>query len=179
MLLAARGDEVSFSRLYEIFSPVVFGLSLRILGNTPAAEEAVVDVFSEIWRQPPQLDGACGSPLLWITTLTRTRALERRRASGNVVSMATAPAPVPPPVEGANPEPWGSQESRRARAALEGLPSDLRRVLEMACFEGLAPDEIATRLALSSETVRQRIRRGMSGFREALGSLHPEDRPHG
>ncbi|MEP6767721.1 MAG: sigma-70 family RNA polymerase sigma factor [Acidobacteriota bacterium] len=178
MLLIAQHDEGSFTRLYEIVSPVVFGLSLRILGNTSAAEDTVVDVFSEIWHQPARFDPDQTSPLMWITTLTRTRALERRRSAGNVIPMTAAPGSLSPP-EIPDREPWEPPESVGARAALEGLPLDLRRVLEMAYFDGLASEEIAQRLTLSPETIRLRIRLGMSQFREALGPVFREERPHG
>ncbi len=177
MRQAARRDEGSFERLYESLSPVVFGLCLRILGNTSAAEDTVVEVFSEIWRQPSRFDSADGSPLLWITALTRTRALERRRAAGNVVSMTASLgslAPIPG-IPGA----CESEESTRARAALEGLPSDLRKVLEMAYFEGLTVEEITQRSTLSPETIRLKIRVGIGQFREAMGPVLREDRPHG
>ncbi|MCA1582305.1 MAG: sigma-70 family RNA polymerase sigma factor [Acidobacteria bacterium] len=175
---AAQRDEGSFEQLYEILSPIVFGLCLRILGNTSAAEDTVVEVFSEIRRQPPRFDSASGPPLLWITTLTRTRALERRRAAGNVVPM-TPPLGSLAPTPGIPNAGACEAESSRARAALEGLPTDLRRVLEMAYFEGLTLDEIAQRSTLSPETIRLRIRVGIGQFREALGPVVREDRPHG
>ncbi len=178
MKRASQKDAESFGRLYDILAPTVLGLSLRILGNLAAAEETVVDVFSRIWGQTSELESGMASPLIWITTLTRARALERRRDGGNVVPMAV----VFDPFESAGSSSagssteasWITDESCRARAALKSLPSDFRRVIEMAYFEGLSPEEISQRLLLSPETVRARIRMGMNRFREGLGPPCPE-----
>ena len=178
MLRASQKDPESFARLYDIVAPTVLGLSLRILGNLVAAEETVVDVFSGIWGQTSKFESGMASPLIWITTLTRTRALERLRAGGNVVPMGVAFDSFDPAGSSTG-ESWIADESSRARAALEGLPSDFRRVIEMAYFEGLSSEEISQRLLLSPETVRARIRMGMNRFREGLGHPRPEGRLSG
>ncbi|MEP6800754.1 MAG: sigma-70 family RNA polymerase sigma factor [Acidobacteriota bacterium] len=179
MVGASQKDAESFGRLYDILAPTVLGLSLRILGNLAAAEETVVDVFSGIWGQTLKFESGVASPLVWITTLTRTRALERLRAGGNVVPMAIAfeapdSAGTSTSAGNSTEESWIADESRRARAALEGLSSDIRRIIEMAYFEGLSSEEISRRLLLTPETVRARIRTGMNRFREGLGPHHPE-----
>ncbi len=178
MVEASQKNAESLGRLYDLLAPTVLGLSLRILGNLDAAEETVVDVFSGIWDQTSKFESGIASPVIWITTLTRARALERRRAGGNVVPMGVAFDAFDADRSSTG-ESWIANESSSARAALEGLPSDFRRVIEMAYFEGLSSEEIAQRLLLPPETVRSRIRMGMNRFREGLGPPGPEGRLSG
>ncbi|MDQ6893505.1 MAG: sigma-70 family RNA polymerase sigma factor [Acidobacteriota bacterium] len=166
---AALRDESSLASLYDAASPVVYGLSLRILGNALAAEDTVVEVYSGIWDGRFRFDPSNGSPLLWIIAITRGCALERLRAAGNVIPINGL---VEPPRSESAPllhETWLSQESARARKALEVLPPEVRKALELAYFEGLTAEEIAPRLLASAETVRTRIRQGMAQLREGFG----------
>ncbi len=180
LLLQRAGlrDESSFVHLYDLLSPIVFGLALRILSNTSAAEDTLVEVFSGIWDQRFPFDAARESPLAWLTSITRARALERRRCAGNVVPMIAALEPSgETAADVPNAETWLVEESVRSRGALEALPGEVRRAVEMAYFEGLAAEEIAQRLVVSSETVGTRIRLGLIQLREALSPASREGCP--
>ena len=58
----------------------MFGLVLRILGDRAAAEEVLLDVFTQVWRQAASYDPGRGSPLAWLMTIARTRAIDRVRS---------------------------------------------------------------------------------------------------
>jgi RNA polymerase sigma-70 factor (ECF subfamily) len=62
----ARGDEQALEALYDRTSSRVMGMTLRILGERASAEEAVLDVFSQAWRQASRYDPARGHVLAWL-----------------------------------------------------------------------------------------------------------------
>src|SRR5690349_20928482 len=85
----AEGDEAAFRALYDATSARVLGLALRILRDRAAAEEALVDVFAQVWRQARRYDATKSCVATWITTLARTRAIDlariqKRRTRGEV-----------------------------------------------------------------------------------------------
>ena len=76
-----KGDSQAFAELYEQSSPLLFTLALRILNNRDEATELLQDVYIEVWRKAGNFDQNRGSPMAWLITLTRSRAIDRVRAS--------------------------------------------------------------------------------------------------
>src|SRR5829696_5804084 len=77
---ASTGDEAALRALYEATSAHVFGICLQILRDRASAEEALVEVFAQVWRQCARFDASRGSVSTWIATLARTRAIDVMRA---------------------------------------------------------------------------------------------------
>src|SRR5678815_4405039 len=76
----AKGDHQAFSQLYDQSSMLLFTLAVRILGNHAEAAELLQDVYFEVWRKVSRYDVGRGTPIAWLITLTKSRALDRLRA---------------------------------------------------------------------------------------------------
>src|SRR5574342_632194 len=76
----AKGDHQAFSQLYDHSSTLLFTLAVRILGNPDEAAEVLQDVYLEVWRKVSRYDVGRGTPVAWLITLTRSRAIDRLRA---------------------------------------------------------------------------------------------------
>jgi RNA polymerase sigma-70 factor, ECF subfamily len=76
----AQGDHAALALLYDRTSPWVYGMAMKILGDCGAAEEVTLEVYTQIWRQASLYDAQRGTPAGWLTTLARTRAIDRFRA---------------------------------------------------------------------------------------------------
>ncbi len=175
----AEGDEGALRSLYDATSAQVFGTCLSILRDRGAAEEALVEVFAQVWRQAERYDPARGSVSSWIATLARTRAIDlsRTRERQNVgrtpldaAHLEFVADPTPTPDEAS----FQSERAARVRTALEALPIDQRRAVEAAFFRGLSHSEVAEWLGLPLGTVKTRIRSGLSALRRALASTESE-----
>src|SRR5215468_9383166 len=79
--IVARDPE-ALARLYDRYRGVVMAFALRVLRDRAEAEEAVVDVFHQVWRHAETFDAGRGSALAWIMTLCRSRAVDRLRQRG-------------------------------------------------------------------------------------------------
>jgi RNA polymerase sigma-70 factor, ECF subfamily len=180
----AKGDERAASSLYDRHSSVMFGLAVRMVGESADAEEVVIDAFGQAWRDAARYDSTRGTVAGWLTTIVRTRALDLIRARGRRAKMTdNAAAQVDTAVgmgEGFPQPDRQVSDGERAGAvtiALESLPEAQRRVIELAFFEGLTHHEVSERLAEPLGTVKTRIRLGMQKLRDMLGHVAPEGAP--
>ena len=80
MEAVAAGDATAIAALYDRHSPLVFALCLRIVRDRSEAEDLLADIFWEIWRRADRYDAARGSPLTYLLTVARSRAIDRRRS---------------------------------------------------------------------------------------------------
>jgi len=168
----AKEETAALAKLYDESSAVVFAVAVRMVGNEADAEEVTLDTYTQLWRTASGYDPERGSVSAWLVTIARSRAIDKLRAR-------TARTHLEDPLEGAaepratcaSPEENSilNQRRRQVIAALDQLPADQRRALELAYFSGLAHAELAERLGQPLGTVKTRIRLGMMKMRELLG----------
>lgn len=167
----ACGEESALRDLYDRTAGLVHGLALRIIGDPAAAEEVTEDVYLQVWRQAERYDPSRGAPLSWLLTVTRSRAIDRRRAgAGDASRRAPLAEAVDLPSPGPGPEVEVAVVERQhlVRRALAALVPEQRRVIELAYFGGLSHSEIAQAFRQPLGTVKTRVRLGMERLREAL-----------
>jgi RNA polymerase sigma-70 factor (ECF subfamily) len=157
--------------LYDSTSRLVFALILRIVGDRATAEEVVLDVYTQVWRQAASYDSKRGAPLAWIMTIARTRAIDRLRSSRHDLQNKE---PLDSIGEArsvsASPEENTVLSERRSlvRSALDLLSAEQREVIELAYYSGLSHSEIALKLNQPLGTVKTRTRLGMMKLRDTL-----------
>jgi RNA polymerase sigma-70 factor (ECF subfamily) len=167
----ADGDQSALTALYDSTSRLVFGLVLRVVTDRSTAEEVLLDVYTQVWRQASTYDAKRGAPLAWLMTIARTRGIDRLRSgkhehqhkeSLDSIGEITAGAPSPE-------EDTVTAERRSlVRSALETLSAEQREVIELAYYSGLSHSEIALRLGQPLGTVKTRTRLGMIKLRDML-----------
>jgi RNA polymerase sigma-70 factor (ECF subfamily) len=172
----ARGESPALEKLYGETLGRVYGLALRIVRRREIAEEVVVDVYLQVWRTAARFDPLRGSPLAWLLTICRSRALDGLRRED--------PALVHPEPEvlgtrggeerGDDPRDLlaaceGSERLERALASLGGLQ---RQLIALAFFRGLTHREIAAQSRLPLGSVKTYIRRALAQLRAELGTTH-------
>ena len=166
----SAGDQDALGRFYDATRRLVFGLLLRILNDEGAAEEVLLDVYMQVWRQAGQYDLKRGAPQAWVVTIARSRAIDRLRSTKHEVKLKE-------PLDTTNlpSEPMDevemvldSERRRIVRAALDGLPAEQREIIELAYYSGFSQAEIALKLGQPLGTVKTRTRLAMMKLREAL-----------
>jgi RNA polymerase sigma-70 factor (ECF subfamily) len=169
----ASGDHSAMTELYDQTSALVFGLALRIAGEHSAAEDVVVDVYAQAWKLAAEYDASRGSVVTWLLTMTRSRAIDLRRARRR--DQATEPLEAADEVRCDRPGPEAisdaAQRHRFVRGALARLSAELRQVVELSYFAGYSHSEIAHRLGQPLGTVKTRIRSAMMQLRAELAGL--------
>jgi RNA polymerase sigma-70 factor (ECF subfamily) len=166
MLVSAirSGDEQAMAQLYERYSPVVYSVALRVLGDTGAAEDILQEIFMQLWRSPELFDPSRGSLPGWLAVITRNRAIDslrKRRPETDISDIFVAIEP-----DLASSVDWNRVRDK-IRSALGSMPSPQRSALEMAFFEGLTHTEIAEKIGEPLGTIKTRIRAGLLTLRKA------------
>jgi len=168
----AAGDQQALASLYDATSRAVFGLLLRIIPDAAAAEEVLLDVYTQAWRRASSFDERRGSPMAWLTTIARSRALDRLRR-GRTEREHTEPLEsVEWSAAGGDDVEGGVREGEQRAvvlAALAELSDEQREVIEMAYYGGYSQSEIAAAKGLPLGTVKTRTRLGLMRLRELLG----------
>lgn len=171
---AAARDEEALAGLYDESSGLVYSLALRILGNEADAEEVTLEVYTQVWRCAADFDRARGTAGAWLTTLARSRAIDRLRSgAARRAKERDLPAAGEISDPGLLPDAAGeaSEQNRLIREALGMLPAEQREAIELAYFSGLSHSELAARLGQPLGTVKTRIRLAMMRLRKILEPL--------
>ena len=169
----ATQDQDALARLYDTTKRQVFGLLLRILGDEGSAEEVMMDVYMQVWRRAGQYDQSRGAPQAWLTTIARSRAIDRLRSGKHEVKLKEPLDPSVVAAESSDGKDMALDSDRRkvVGRALDLLPAEQRSVIELAYFQGLSQAEIAIHLSQPLGTVKTRTRLGMAKLRENLQPL--------
>ena len=175
MVLVQRGDPRAFETIYDRHGGAAFSLAYRMVGNRPAAEDVVQESFLSIWRSRMRYQAERGSVRSWILGIVHHRTIDslrrnlvhdkRRSSAEGIEERHEAP-------ERTELEAVRRDEARSVRDALETLPGEQTRVIELAYFGGFTHTEIADMLGLPIGTVKGRMRLGLS-------KLHTQFEPLG
>ncbi len=159
------GDETAMADIYDRYSAIVYGVALRVLADTAAAEDVLQEVFLQLWRNPQAFDADRGKLPAWLAVIARNRAIDhlRRRPPEDEIEDL-------PIATGVNLENEAAQRLavEKIRGALAQLPQEQRRALEMAFFEGMTHTEIAAKTGEPLGTIKTRIRAGLHAVRKAV-----------
>ncbi|NOK21285.1 sigma-70 family RNA polymerase sigma factor [Corallococcus carmarthensis] len=158
----ALGSAAAMRDVYARCSARAFAIAVRLLPTRADAEEVLQETFLDVWRRAREFDPARGGLETWVTTIARTRAIDRLRSLGTVSRMVDGVAQQPPPVSATPPSPDDSasaaQEQARVRVAMAQLPPEQREVVLLAYFDGLSQSEIAQKTGQPLGTVKTRAR---------------------
>ena len=164
-----EGDRVAFEEVYRRTSAKLFGVCLRILPVRQEAEEALQEAYLSVWRRAASFDATLGSPMTWLMTLTRNRAVDRLRAKGRIVA---APIELAETIADDAPDPTAlieaGEDAQRLAHCVGKLEAGEAVLIRTAFFEGSTYAELAERSATPLGTIKSRIRRALSKLRECL-----------
>src|SRR5918998_3315707 len=171
MQLVQEGDVEAFEMVYDRHGSAAFSLAYRMAGNRNVAEDITQEAFLSIWRSRERYSPQRGSVRTWVLGIVHHRSIDalrrhtvhdRRRASAEGIEERQE-APERTDVEAARRE-----EARSVRAALDSLPDDQSKVIELAYFGGFSHSQIADMLEMPIGTVKGRMRLGLDKLRLQL-----------
>ena len=166
LLRVAGGDRAALADLYDETSATLFGLLTRMLGHGTAAEEALVEVYSCVWRKAATYNPGDKSPLAWLVSTAR-ECVRRDGRPGTVVGSSPETSESPEAaVKGAGDTavPSSHADAERAGEALRGLDPKQGEALRLCYFSGLGAVE--TTFNLCSKEARSLVRSALERYAE-------------
>jgi RNA polymerase sigma-70 factor, ECF subfamily len=149
-----EGDASALISLYDKTSRLLFGIAMRVLGDRISAEETLLDLYTQIWKQPSSYPEDI-TILQWLIAMIRSNALARLHENRqNRKKEITA-------VEGESGV-TVSKEQEIARSTIESLAQVEKETLELAYFRGLSCEEIAAQVGKPLGAVQAQIRSGLA-----------------
>jgi RNA polymerase sigma-70 factor, ECF subfamily len=171
MQLVQRAEAAAFEVVYDRHAGSAFSLAYRMCGARQLAEEVVQEAFLSIWRSGARYDRRRGSVRTWVLGITHHRAIDalrrgvvqdRHRASDEGIEERFESG------ERTDVEVARREEALEIRGALDVLPDEQRRAIELAYYGGFTQSEIAEMLDVPIGTVKGRMRLGMDKLRDRL-----------
>lgn len=159
------GNEDALAQLYDRYSPVVYSVALRVLGDTGKAEDVLQEVFMQLWRNPEVFDSSRGNLGAWLAVIARNRAIDMLRKRRPETDIEDVVVSVERDLAG---EADRMRIMEKVRGLLGTMPSLQRSALEMAYFEGLSHSEISAKTGEPLGTIKTRIRTGLLALRKAF-----------
>jgi RNA polymerase sigma-70 factor (ECF subfamily) len=176
------GQAEALGELYDRYASMALGTALRVVGDREEAEDIVHDAFVAVWRKIDRFDAGRGSLRAWLMTVVRNRAIDRVRGRRSSIDVDDADERS---LLRTGPNPTWEEALRNAsavevRGALDTLPPEQRRAIELAFFEGYTYREVAELMRVPHGTASGRLRLGLAKLRDALAGtagapLHVSD----
>jgi RNA polymerase sigma-70 factor (ECF subfamily) len=167
----AAGEHSAVQECMDRYGGLVWSLARRFCPDREEAEDAVQEVFIELWNKAGRYDASLASEVTFVAMIARRRLIDRgRRRQRTPRAEAIEDERVLPGSEDRSAELVDiGDEAQRAMEAVRQLRPDEQKVLRLAIWEGLSHDQIAKATALPLGTVKTHLRRGLIRVREMLG----------
>jgi RNA polymerase sigma-70 factor (ECF subfamily) len=169
----AAGDRAAVQECIDAYGGLVWSLARKLAPSSDEAEDAVQEIFIELWKSAGRYDSTRCAESTWVAMIARRRLIDRRRAAQRRPMHEEISAELLDrlPDTGRRADQWveTSAEAARARAAMRQLKPTQQVVLQMAVYQGMTHAEIAQATSVPLGTVKTYVRRGLLHIRRALG----------
>lgn len=165
---AAAGDPGAVRACVERFGGLVWSLAKRSSPTREDAEDAVQEIFLDLYRNGARYDASVASEATFVAMITRRRLIDRARRRRRRLDTEPIDLDVGGPAAHGPGADVCAEASMAARALAELRPEQ-REVLLLATVHGLTHEEIAASRNLPLGTVKTHARRGLLRLRELLG----------
>jgi RNA polymerase sigma-70 factor (ECF subfamily) len=167
--IAAR-DRSALQTAYRLTSAKLFGVCLRILHERSEAEDVLQEVYLTVWQKAADFDPARASPMTWLITIARNKAIDRLRAGGASRRMEPidAAAQLVDTAPLADESLAQGEAHARLKGCLGGLAANEQNALRGAFFDGNTYEELAVRMSVPLGTMKSWIRRALQKLKTCL-----------
>ncbi|RJF69425.1 sigma-70 family RNA polymerase sigma factor [Rhodopseudomonas palustris] len=166
----AKGDQAAFERLYNATRAKLYGVVLRILRRQDLAEEVVQEAYVKIWNSAGTFNPGVASPITWMASIARNRAIDVARKRSEV-SIEDEPSAQEAAAD--SPDPLArremTEELKRLLECVGRLEPDRQKLVLLAYYNGWSRDQLAAKFDAPVNTVKTWLRRSLLDVRECLG----------
>lgn len=169
----ARGEAEAVRECIDRYGGLVWSLARRFTSGDADAEDAVQEIFVNLWRSADRFDPSVASETTFVAMIARRRLIDRARSRGRQPTVEVMTEVNAPPIPTRGDATETADDAAQASVALAKLAPDQQRVLRLSVYQGLSHEQIAQATGLPLGTVKTHIRRGLIRIRELLESDKP------
>ena len=184
-LIKTSGDLPAFRQLYERYTPMVMGFSLRIVGNRAAAEDITQETFWRVWENAAQYKPERGSFTNWLFGIARNLSIDALRRRDRVDQLpffddrdpegAAMFQPLLAGEEMPEEEAWWRIQRSQLTSALAALPAEQRDVIRWIYFEGKTRRQIAAEQDIPFGTINTRAKLALQKLQHLMTEMGLND----
>ena len=165
----ALGDRDAVTDCLDKYGGLVWSIARKMLRNADDAEDAVQEIFVDIWKNAERFDENQSSETTFIAMIARRRIIDRIRRTSRRISADSFEDVMAEPESRDDKRVQLSVEAEQAAEALRTLKPEQQKVLQLSIVQGLSHQEIADLTGMPLGTVKTHARRGILQAREMLG----------
>jgi len=165
----ASGDRTAVEECLSAYGGLVWSIARKMLRNNDDAEDAVQEIFIDVWKNAERFDESQSSETTFIAMIARRRIIDRIRYTTRRISADALDDVLLEPMTRADESMQISVEAREAAKAMKNLKPEQQQVLRLSIVQGLSHQEIADATGMPLGTVKTHARRGILQVREFLG----------
>ena len=164
----ALGDRAAFDALYAATSGRLYAICLSVLKDRVEAEEALQDVYVSIWRAAGRYTVNALSPMTWLITVARNRAIDRLRARKGVAAVPEDAVDLPTPVPDGETHAIRAEQQQHLLECLDELDEDRATAVRGVYLEGMSYADMAQAQGVPLNTVRTWLRRSLMRLKDCV-----------
>lgn len=165
----ANGDSNAVQDCLDKYGGLVWSIARKMLRNTDDAEDAVQEIFVDIWKNAERFDPSKSSETTFIAMIARRRLIDKIRYSARRLSTDSLDDVLLEPFTRADQAMHMSMEAQQAAEAMRALKPEQQQILRLSIVQGMSHQEISAATGLPLGTVKTHARRGLLQVREMLG----------
>ena len=165
----AAGDKTAVQDCLDNYGGLVWSLARRMSPNTDEAEDAVQEIFIDVWKNAARFDETQSSETTFVAMIARRRLIDRLRKTNRQPNVDSLDDILTEPASVTNLDMQVGVEAKEAAAAMKNLRPEQRQILHLSIVQGYSHQEIADALDMPLGTVKTHARRGLIQVREFLG----------
>lgn len=165
----ADGDRTAVEECLKKYGGLVWSIARKMLRNSDDAEDAVQEIFVDIWKNAGRFDETKSSETTFIAMIARRRLIDKIRFSTRRISADSLDDVLLEPFTRADKDMQISLEAQQAAEAMRNLRPEQQQVLRLSIIQGMSHQEIADATGMPLGTVKTHARRGLLQVRELMG----------
>jgi RNA polymerase sigma factor (sigma-70 family) len=165
------GSDRALEDAYRRWSPLVYTLAVRSLGDVGDAEDVTQKTFVAAWTGRTGFDPARARLSAWLVGIAKNKIADTHEARARIRRLHEQLAAVSAPADLVSPSVDLADELLVADE-IAHLEPDAQRIIRMAFYDDLTHQQIAERLKIPLGTVKSHIRRSLQRMRNRLEVTH-------
>jgi len=171
----ANGERTAVQECLKKYGGLVWSIARKMLRSQEDAEDAVQEIFVDIWKNAARFDETKSSETTFVAMIARRRLIDKIRYSARRITADSLDDVLLEPFTRADKAMQISIEAQQAAEAMRNLRPEQQQVLRLSIIEGMSHQEIADATGMPLGTVKTHARRGILQVREFLG-VGPENK---